>query len=276
MDLLFAFCVLALGVGFLAALSWKWTIPGAKAAGLIAVGVVLGAVVAKEGRLLPGPTWLLPPAVWAAQLCGYLAALAWLFYRDPERALPPNAAGHVLSPADGEVIYIRKLVPGQIPIAEKKGKLLLLDDLGQSPLVAQELWQIGISMVFTDVHVNRAPIAGTVTLVNHRPGKFLSLRDPDAAGVNERQTLVIESDHVQVGLVQIASRLVRRIVSYVARGEVIPAGRRVGMIKFGSQVDLFVPVEQCPVLLVKLGDRLTAGVTLVGAILAPTARPIRV
>jgi phosphatidylserine decarboxylase len=172
----------------------------------------------------------------------------------------------VLSPADGVVIYVNRVHPGAIPVAEKKGKLLMLGEIEQSSLGKSELWQIGISMALTDVHVNRAPIGGRVTLINHHPGRFISLRNQDAAGLNERQTMIFENELVQVGVVQIASRLVRRIESYVKPGQSTPAGHRIGMIKFGSQVDLLVPVSQCT-LTIKPGDRATAGITAVGFVL---------
>jgi phosphatidylserine decarboxylase len=202
--------------------------------------------------------------VLACQGVSYLLLLAFLFYRDPERSVPQDS--HVvLSPADGTVIYIRKVLPGAVAISEKKGKMLMLVELDQSSLKNREVWQVGISMVFTDVHVNRSPVSGKVTMVKHRPGVFLSLRDADAVGVNERQTMVIENKDFQIGIVQIASRLVRRIEAYVKEGAEVTAGQRIGMIKFGSQVDLFVPVEQVPALLVKEGQRLTAGVTPIGS-----------
>jgi phosphatidylserine decarboxylase len=257
--------ILALGVIFLTALSRKWTLPRGKSAALIAIGTATGGIALGLCLRSSPPLVLLVPAVWLCQLVGYVAVLAWLFYRDPDRAMPADSGG-IVSPADGKVIYIRKLTAGTIPVAEKKGRSLMLADLAQSKLSDHELWQIGISMVFTDVHVNRAPIAGKVTLVQRRPGRFLSLRDDDAVGVNERQTLVIENQDVQIGLVQIASRLVRRIVAYVVPGESVAAGQRIGMIKFGSQVDLFIPVKQCPSLRVDVSDLLVAGVTPIGVI----------
>ncbi len=92
------------------------------------------------------------------------------------------------------------------------------------------LWQVGISMVFTDVHVNRAPIQGILTFACHKPGKFLSLRREEALNLNERQTLIIENpgQDMQVMLVQIASRLVRQIVAYLKEGQSVNRGQRVG------------------------------------------------
>ena len=141
-----------------------------------------------------------------------MGVISWLFYRDPERVIPKEA-GLVLSPADGTVIYVRRLDAGEPLRCDKNGAAMVLDEVKGTGVEQEALWQVGISMVFTDVHVNRAPIAGKVSLVHHRPGKFLSLRLKEALNVNERQTLVITDGELQICLVQIASRLVRRIVS---------------------------------------------------------------
>jgi phosphatidylserine decarboxylase len=119
-------------------------------------------------------------------------------------------------------------------------------------------------MVFTDVHVNRTPIAGRVMLVKHRPGKFFSLRREDALNANERQTLLIEKDGLQIAIVQIASRLVRRIEAYVREGEQLEIGQRIGIIKFGSQVDIFVPAARLDSLCLTQDQRLVAGETVIG------------
>lgn len=259
------YIALLTGTLFLAAASWKWTLPWSKSALLIAGGACIALVAVFVCRPLSFHPLFSAAVVLIGQGVSYVLLLAFLFYRDPERIVPTDP--HlVLSPADGTVIYIRKVMPGDVLTAEKNGKRLMLADLARSSLMNQEVWQVGISMVFTDVHVNRSPISGKVTMVNHRPGAFLSLRDEDAVGVNERQTMVIENQDVQVGIVQIASRLVRRIEAYVKEGAEVPAGKRIGIIKFGSQVDLFVPVEQVPVLHIRRGQRLKAGVTSIGSV----------
>lgn len=254
------------GAAVLALLSWKWTLPLTKATGLILVSTIAGLTVGwalGNSESVPSLSWL---AVLSIQGSAFLGLLAWLFYRDPDRVSPRDPR-LILSPADGQVIYIRKVTPSEIPAVEKKGRVLMLSELAQSSLQSFELWQVGISMVFTDVHVNRAPIDGIVTRVNHQPGRFLSLRDENAAGVNERQTLIIENGELAIGLVQIASRLVRRIVAYVNEGDSVTAGKRIGMIKFGSQVDLFIPTPRCNSLDVEVGDRLFAGITVLGRII---------
>lgn len=255
--------VLLLGICLLAALSWKWCLP-TRISSLIILLATIGAVAFGSILVLWNPTLpLMAVALPAAQLFIYAGSLLYRFYRDPER-VPPSEPGVLVSPADGKVIYINKLPPNQILQVEKKGTSLVLDELSQSELPKQELWQIGISMVFTDVHVNRVPMAGRVMLIKHRPGKFLSLRRNDAVNVNERQTMLIEKNGMQIAVVQIASRLVRRIEAYVHEGELLKLGQRIGIIKFGSQVDIFVPTAALNSLCITRNNLLVAGVTVIG------------
>lgn len=261
------------GVALLAALSWKWCLPVRAVGPIIALAAAAGALV---GAGVRGANWTLIPTlavVAGAELAVYLGAILYRFYRDPERT-PPADPQAVVSPADGTVIYVRRLPPGSLLRSEKRGAQLVLEELNGSSLATQELWQIGISMVFTDVHVNRAPMAGAVTLARHQPGKFFSLRIPEAVNVNERQTLVLDNGRFAIALVQIASRLVRRIVPYVREGQNVERGQRIGMIKFGSQVDVFLPVADVPELRVREGDVLVAGesVLALSPALAATSR----
>jgi phosphatidylserine decarboxylase len=206
------------------------------------------------------------PATFAltgiCQAAVFVGAVLWLFYRDPERNVP-SGPGLVVSPADGTVIYLRRLEAGEPLRSQKNGALITLEEVRDNAIAGEPLWQVGISMVFTDVHVNRAPIEGRVTLVKHTAGKFLSLRRPEALARNERQTLLIERGAMRVMLVQIASRLVRQILAYVKEGETVKRGQRVGIIKFGSQVDLFIPVDRVQRLELSVGQKLKAGVTVV-------------
>jgi phosphatidylserine decarboxylase len=116
------------------------------------------------------------------------------------------------------------------------------------------------------VHVNRAPIAGRVRLVERVHGTFGSLRKPEMAASNERVTTVIGTGDLQIAMVQIASRLVRRIVMFVSEGEELRLGQRVGAIRFGSQVDLLLPLGKDIRLAVDVGDRVVAGRTIVGVV----------
>jgi len=246
----------------LAALSWKWCLPGRKTSAIILLASVVafgcGWLALRSGW----SWWLVLGVSGAAQLIVYVGTILWIFYLDPERKVPSDHR-LVLSPADGTVVYIRQLKAGEPLRSEKNGAAMILDEFNATDLARTPLWQIGVSMVFTDVHVNRSPIRGKVTLLKHRPGQFLSLRRKDALNLNERQTMVITGNGTQIGLVQIASRLVRQIVAYVDQGQEIAMGQRVGMIKFGSQVDLFLPRARAPRLEITEGQRLIAGETVV-------------
>ena len=116
-------------------------------------------------------------------------------------------------------------------------------------------------MTYLDVHVNRAPIGGEVRLVKRIGGLYRSLKHKEAVFQNERVATVIENPDVQVGVVQIASRLVRKIVPFVYEQAVIEQGQRIGKIRFGSQVDIIVPDSTGLEILVAPGDRLTAGIS---------------
>jgi phosphatidylserine decarboxylase len=253
-----------LGTPLLASISWKWCLPRDRSVILIVLATTVG-VAAGAGLMRAGVPWHLTFLLTGVvQGCTYIAALMWLFYRDPDR-VGPDDPGLVLSPADGTVIYVRQLEPGEALRSEKNGALIILDEIRETDFAQEALWQVGISMVFTDVHVNRAPVQGLLTFVCHKPGKFLSLRREEALNLNERQTLIIENQgqDMQVMLVQIASRLVRQIVAYVQEGQPVNRGQRVGMIRFGSQVDLFLPVRKVRQPSVKIGQRLQAGTTVI-------------
>ena len=144
---------------------------------------------------------------------------------------------------------------------EIRGKALNLIELARVE-ICDEGYLVGIAMHLLNVHVNRAPIAGRVSSLVHTEGAFLSLRRADASSANERVTTVIENHRERIAVVQIASRLVRRIVSYVAEGEHVAAGERIGMIRFGSQVDVIVPMGEGTTVLVRPGDRVRAGVSI--------------
>lgn len=250
------------GLLALTAASWKWSLQAGRVTWILAGATLLGVFAGWELQRQGSPIWVVASGFWAVQGVTFVGIILWLFYRDPERAIP-GEPGLVVSPADGTIIYVRRLDAGEPLRCDKNGAAMVLDEVKGTGLENEALWQVGISMVFTDVHVNRAPIAGKVSLVHHRPGKFLSLRLKEALNVNERQTMVIANGEFQIGLVQIASRLVRRIVAYVSADQQVQLGQRIGMIKFGSQVDLFVPVRVAPRLGVSEGQRLTAGETII-------------
>ena len=179
---------------------------------------------------------------------GWIGALltAWCayFFRDPKR-ITPLREGLVVAPADGLVQEIRAVVPP----AEL--------DMGSAPLT-----RVAIFMNVFDVHVNRAPVGGTVRRVAYRPGKFFNADMDKASEHNERLGLVIElPDGRGIPVVQIAGLVARRIICDVLEGDDILTGERFGMIRFGSRVDVYLPEGVAPQ--VVAGQRAVAGETVI-------------
>ena len=174
-----------------------------------------------------------------------LLALFFLwFFRDPSRSIT-SEPGAVVSPADGKVTAAER-------IETPEGTRL----------------RLSIFLNVFDVHVNRAPVEGTVAQVNHRAGQFLNAMRADASVLNEQTTLVLENATGAVHVTQIAGLLARRIVCNVKPGERLQRGQRYGLIKFGSRADVLLPSSTT--LLVKVGDRVKGGSTVL-ATLQPVA-----
>lgn len=190
-----------------------------------------------------------------------VAALLLFFFRDPER-IPPDEAGVLLSPADGTVLYVRKIEPGSHFVSVKAGTKYPLEELIQGPWPAQGGSLIGIEMNVLDVHVNRAPIAGRIALCKKIPGGFPGLGKPNAEVRSQRAVTLIEDGTISVAVVQIASRFVRGIVQYVKEGQEVALGERIGMIRFGSQVDVAIPDAVDSVIAVEPGQIVRAGQTV--------------
>jgi phosphatidylserine decarboxylase len=183
--------------------------------------------------------------------------LAWLgliftlfclyFFRDPERVAPPRA-NVFLAPADGLVVSVEPAIP---PL-----------ELGL-PLVA--LPRVAIFLSVLDVHVNRAPIAGTITRIAYHAGKFLSAADDKASDENERNSLAIKlASGQEIAVVQIAGLIARRIVCEVTEGQTLFPGERFGIIRFGSRTDLYLPEGTIP--LVAPGQRMIGGETVIATL----------
>lgn len=181
------------------------------------------------------------------------------FYRAPLRKVNMEEHG-IVSPADGHVIYIKQIASGEMPISVKNGVKATLNEFANTGLLDCPCWLVGINMTPLDVHKNCAPIDGTILLNKHFDGEFLSLKHEEALRRNERNTIVIDHPNGKVGVVQTASRRVRRIVTYKKEGEMITKGDWFGMIKFGSQVDLIIPAT-CK-LSVELGQQVYARKTM--------------
>ncbi len=186
--------------------------------------------------------WFAQPA-WA--LLPLLLALFFLwFFRDPERAIP-NTAGAVVSPADGKVTDVSFATVG----GEKQAR-------------------ISIFLSVFDVHVNRSPIAGVVCEVRYQRGKFLNAMNQASAELNEQNIVRVEGDGQVVVFKQIAGLLARRIVFHPKVGDRLERGQRVGLIKFGSRVDVLFDANAA--LQVKVGDRVRGGASVL-AYLQPQA-----
>ena len=246
-------------------LAWKWALGVRRAALAIAIvslstGILMHLVAPWFDHALSTP--VKAAASWLFTMVVSFALLTYRFFRDPERRVPltPNV---VVSPADGEVLYVRRSRDGVLPVATKSGRSYTLQELTKTPLQTQEAVVIGIGMNFLDVHVNRAPIAGVIATKRHFPGRFGSLRRAEMVFQNERMTTIVERDDLQVAVVQIASRLVRQICSFVQLQQHVERGERIGMIRFGSQVDLVLPVRPDLEVTVTPGSRVTAGESIV-------------
>jgi len=177
------------------------------------------------------------------------------FFRDPERVVPQGSE-LIVSPADGLVTLIQQVPP--------PAELQVPD--GQGPgLAAEPLTRVSIFMSVFDVHINRAPIGGTVARLVYIPGKFVNADLDKASEENERQHILIErADGVRVAFTQIAGLVARRIVPFIKPGDIIAPGQRVGLIRFGSRVDVYLP--QGTESKVLLGQKVIGGETVLGEI----------
>jgi phosphatidylserine decarboxylase len=208
------------------------------------------------------PSLVIAAAMWVAAVAITIGTILYFFFRDPNRT-PPLREDWIMSPADGTVIYIKEITQGQFPFAIKHGNEIPLSEFTTENLIPDRGIQIGIAMNYLNVHVNRSPIAGKVTLLKPVPGLFASLKHIESLLENERCLMVFENSSLKVGIVQIASRLVRRIVPFVKAGQDVQQGDRVGRITFGSQVDLLVPHQDNLKICVKEGDEVFAGTSLI-------------
>ena len=174
-----------------------------------------------------------------------LALTAWCayFFRDPERVTPVDDR-LVISPADGIVSSVGPAVPPR--------------ELG---LGTDQMLRISVFMNVFSCHVNRAPVRGRVTRVEHRPGKFLNAELDKASSENERNGIVIDSPQGKVAAVQIAGLVARRILCWVEPNEDVSVGDRVGLIRFGSRVDVYLP--DGAVARVAIGQTAVAGETVI-------------
>jgi phosphatidylserine decarboxylase len=173
------------------------------------------------------------------------------FFRDPIRTTP-SGGKLIVAPADGLITMIARVPPPP----ELRGADGLADG---------DYTRVSIFMSVFDVHINRAPISGRVKRIAYVPGKFINADLDKASEDNERQHFLIEgSDGVRIGFTQIAGLVARRILAFVREGNVVDVGQRIGLIRFGSRVDVYLPAGTAPKVL--LGQRSIAGETVIGEI----------
>jgi len=190
------------------------------AAPLIAAAILLG--------------WLTNPA-WAVIPCLLAFFFLW-FFRDPERVIPQEA-GAVVSPGDGKVT-----------------------DVSAVTVAGRQQTRISIFLSVFNVHVNRSPIAGTIRDVRYQRGKYLNAMNKASAELNEQNVVTVEGDGQAVVFKQIAGLLARRIVFHPKIGDRLERGQRVGLIKFGSRVD--VVLDSSARINVNIGDRVKGGASV--------------
>ena len=195
--------------------------------------------LAIAGALTVLALWLLPVLFWPL-----LIITAWVayFFRDPVRVTPIRE-GLVISPADGIVSQIANALPPP--------------ELGLS---TRPMLRVSVFMNVFDCHVNRSPVTGRIAKIAYKPGKFLNADLDKASEDNERNGFIIDTAGGRYGVVQIAGLVARRIVCWSHEGEEVGAGQRLGMIRFGSRVDVYLPEGVRP--LVNIGQKTVAGETL--------------
>lgn len=185
---------------------------------------------------------------WVGLIFFALACFATYFFRDPARV-------HSAREDEGEVLAV----------CPADGRIVQAGPVAATPLGGEAAIKVSVFMSVFDVHVNRAPLAGRVTALKYVPGKFFNASLDKASEHNERLHIALEGEGgLKVELVQIAGLIARRIVPYLALGDALETGERLGMIRFGSRVDLYLPPETD--LLVGLGQRVRAGETVLGRI----------
>jgi len=205
-------------------------------------------IIAVEGLPYVGIAGLL---AWVTALFGFpilsiflavVTCFVLYFFRDPERVTPQDPYA-VISPADGRIVEVENSL--------------------EENFLNREMKRVGIFLSITDCHINRFPVAGRVISTKYTPGNFYIADARRASTQNERLATLIETeDKEQIVVVQVAGFIARRIVSYISIGDSLQKGERFGMIKFGSRVDIYLPLG-CDVS-VKVGDKVKGAETIIG------------
>ncbi len=217
--------------------------PEGRKYGVIAVGISLIFLILLDWEIIGWPLLALSAGVFA-------------FFRDPERVVPQSDKA-IVSPADGLVSLITQVEPPK----ELQGA----DSDGGAGLSGEPVTRVSIFMSVFDVHINRSPIAGTVKRIVYIPGAFMNADLDKASEENERQHILIErADGSRIGFTQIAGLVARRIVPFIKPGDIVASGQRIGLIRFGSRVDVYLPAGTDPKVL--LGQTVVAGETILAEI----------
>ena len=203
-------------------------------------------IIAREGWVLIGGSFLLA-ALWTSVAgFGFVAALLWIlfllvtqFFRDPPRTAP-TLSDVVLSPADGQIVKVEKTI---------------------DPFTNKEAILISVFMNIFNVHCQRSPVEGTVEDVQYYPGKFLNADLDKASTENERNAVVMRlKDGQAITVVQVAGLVARRILCYVQKGDELSRGERYGFIRFGSRLDVYLPTDAEPC--VTIGEKVLGTETI--------------
>ena len=177
----------------------------------------------------------------------FLTVFVLWFFRDPERKTPQNS-NLIISSADGKVCLIDEAYPP-----------------AEVPIEAEKMKRICVFMNVFNVHVNRSPVQGRVEHIVYKKGQFLNASLDKASDKNERSSLVVNADNgAKIVVVQIAGFIARRILSFISSNHQLDQGERFGLIRFGSRVDIYMPldaVEKC-----KVGDKVVAGESILAAL----------
>ena len=195
---------------------------------MVREGYIFASVPVLLGAVALALEWRVPGGILL-----FLGGFVLYFFRDPERAVPADPAA-VVSPADGRVMEIVEETLGT-----RVGR------------------RISIFLAVWDVHVNRAPCAGRIRQVEYRPGRFLAAMRSRASAENEQNVFHLETERGEIVLKQIAGWIARRVLSWKSAGDVVATGERVGMIRFGSRMDVWLPLEA--EILVRQGQHVAGG-----------------
>ena len=211
----------------------------------------------KEGYLFGLPPlavgWLLvffgsPVAVLLGGLLIFLALFVFYFFRNPDRRIPMEP-GVVVSPADGRVVVVK-----------------------DEQNVGRPGKRVSIFLAIWNVHVNRAPAAGTITRLEYKPGKFMAAWAESASLDNEQNVFTLASEYGEIVFKQIAGWVARRVVSWKKTGDTVGRGELVGLVRFGSRVDLWLP--DGAEMAVKVGDHVKGGSSVIARMLAAVPAPV--